>query len=142
MRHRLNQGLAQSRNTAFVLARSDYVFVLDADSGIYPHAIAQLFEALKVSRQAGAYSQLEQSSTITSARQRVYLGGNVVQGARYQPFIIEQRNYDRDQRFCPSIADMPELFACLSRRRTLRQACSMMGHDLRPAPADAYPGTS
>jgi glycosyltransferase involved in cell wall biosynthesis len=59
VRHRLNQGLAQSRNTAFLLATSEYVFVLDADNGIYPRAIARLFEALKVSGQAGAYSQLE-----------------------------------------------------------------------------------
>jgi glycosyltransferase involved in cell wall biosynthesis len=59
VRHRLNEGLAQSRNTGFVLAQSEYVFVLDADNGIYPRATARLLEALKVSRQAGAYSQLE-----------------------------------------------------------------------------------
>jgi hypothetical protein len=59
VRHRVNQGLAQSRNTAFALAESEYIFVMDSDNGIYPRAIARLFEALRLSGQDGAYSQLE-----------------------------------------------------------------------------------
>ena len=59
VRHRMNYGLAQSRNTAFSRARSEHVFVLDADNSIYPRAIARLFEAMEVSGQAGAYCQLE-----------------------------------------------------------------------------------
>jgi glycosyltransferase involved in cell wall biosynthesis len=59
VRHCTNQGLAQARNTAFLLAAGKYVFVLDADNRIYPRAIARLTEAAERSGKAGAYSQLE-----------------------------------------------------------------------------------
>ena len=59
VRHRTNQGLAQARNTAFLLASGKYVFVLDADNRLYPRAIARLTEAVERSGTAGAYSQLE-----------------------------------------------------------------------------------
>ena len=59
LRHRDNQGLAQARNTAFAHARTETVFVLDADNQIHPRAIARLHEALDGVSFAAAYSQLE-----------------------------------------------------------------------------------
>ena len=58
-RNQVNQGLAQSRNLAFSLATSEYVFVLDADNGLYPRALARLLEALLNTGKDGAYCQLE-----------------------------------------------------------------------------------
>ncbi len=59
LRHRRNQGLAQARNTAFGESRSDLVFVIDADDQAYPRAIARLFEAMRDTGSAAAYTQLE-----------------------------------------------------------------------------------
>jgi len=59
LRHTRNQGLAQSRNTAFAHARGDFVFVLDADNMIYPRAISRLHEVLRQEDFAAAYTQLE-----------------------------------------------------------------------------------
>lgn len=56
--HDENQGLSQVRNTAFELARSDHVFVLDADNAIYPRAVARLLESLQDSGAGAAFSQL------------------------------------------------------------------------------------
>jgi glycosyltransferase involved in cell wall biosynthesis len=41
-----NRGLAAARNLAARHARGDYVFVLDADNFVYPHALARLTDAL------------------------------------------------------------------------------------------------
>jgi len=59
LRHLENQGLAQARNTAFQYARSDSVFVMDADNEIYPRAIARLVAALRETACQAAYTQLE-----------------------------------------------------------------------------------
>lgn len=59
LRHRRNQGLAQTRNTAFEHARGANVFVLDADNQIYPRAIGRLQQAMEDGGFAAAYTQLE-----------------------------------------------------------------------------------
>ena len=59
VRHRRNQGLAQTRNTAFAAARAAYVFVLDADNAIYPRAIGRLHAVARREELAAAYTQLE-----------------------------------------------------------------------------------
>lgn len=59
LRHRRNQGLAQTRNTAFEHARGANVFVLDADNQIYPRAIGRLQQAIDDGGFAAAYTQLE-----------------------------------------------------------------------------------
>ena len=59
VKNRANQGLARSRNLAFSMATSEYVFVLDADNGLYPRALTRLLEAVENSGRDGAYSQLE-----------------------------------------------------------------------------------
>jgi hypothetical protein len=41
-----NRGLAAARNLAARHARGDYVFVLDADNFVYPHALGRLTDAL------------------------------------------------------------------------------------------------
>ncbi len=54
-----NSGLAAARNLGFELARAPYVFPLDADNLLYPHALARLTEALLCSGAAAAYGILE-----------------------------------------------------------------------------------
>jgi glycosyltransferase involved in cell wall biosynthesis len=54
-----HQGLSQARNAAFEAARADHVFVLDADSMIYPRAIGRLLEAIEDTKVGVAYSQIE-----------------------------------------------------------------------------------
>ena len=57
--HEYNQGLAQARNTGFEHARTDAVFVIDADNQVYPRALSQLATVLRSGDYALAYSQLE-----------------------------------------------------------------------------------
>ena len=59
LRHRQNRGLATARNTGFEAARTDYVFVLDADNTLYPRAIERLWSAASAVEADVAYSQLE-----------------------------------------------------------------------------------
>jgi glycosyltransferase involved in cell wall biosynthesis len=59
LRHRRNQGLAQTRNTAFEHAHGANVFVLDADNLIYPRAIGRLQQAIEDGGFAAVYTQLE-----------------------------------------------------------------------------------
>ena len=59
IRHGRNQGLSQARNTAFVAARAEAVFVLDADNTLYPRAVARLLEVMEDTGAGVAYSQLE-----------------------------------------------------------------------------------
>lgn len=46
MRHPVNRGLSASRNELIDRSRGEYVFVLDADNGVYPTAITRLVAAL------------------------------------------------------------------------------------------------
>lgn len=59
LRHTRNQGLAEARNTAFEYARTDPVFVIDADNQIYPRALARLFGPLQHREFDAAYTQIE-----------------------------------------------------------------------------------
>lgn len=59
LRHRRNQGLAQTRNTAFAHARGEFVFVLDADNTLYPRALSRLHAVLCAEPFDAAYTQLE-----------------------------------------------------------------------------------
>lgn len=57
--HTTNMGLAYARNTAFLNAMADRVFVMDADNALYPRAIERCVQAMSDSAAAGAYTQLE-----------------------------------------------------------------------------------
>jgi hypothetical protein len=46
LRRPANRGLAQSRNDLLAHARGEYVFILDADNGIYPTALSHLTKVL------------------------------------------------------------------------------------------------
>ncbi|GJE58340.1 glycosyltransferase family 2 protein [Methylobacterium trifolii] len=59
LRHRRNGGLSAARNTAFADARTEAVFVLDADNQLYPSAIEKLAAILDRTGAAVAYSQIE-----------------------------------------------------------------------------------
>lgn len=58
IRHGRNLGLAAARNTAFAAARTDHVFVLDADNEIFPRALARLREAVTGTGAEASYSQI------------------------------------------------------------------------------------
>lgn len=60
VRHAGNEGLSSARNTAFSMAETEYVFVLDADNAIYPRCLQQLASALDNCAAAFAYCYLEQ----------------------------------------------------------------------------------
>lgn len=59
LRHVHNRGLAAARNTAFSHARTDFVFVLDADNMIRPDALSRLNDAVAGLSYDAAYSQVE-----------------------------------------------------------------------------------
>ena len=58
LRHPRNLGLAEARNTAFAAARTEFVFVLDADNTIYPEAIARMLARATSASAEAAYSQI------------------------------------------------------------------------------------
>lgn len=57
--HNENMGLSYARNTAFLAAAADRVFVIDADNALYPRAIERCKAAMDAAGSAGAYTQLE-----------------------------------------------------------------------------------
>ncbi len=59
VRHTHNRGLAAARNTAFREARTEHVFVLDADNLVYPRAVEVLYRAAIEGDWDAAYTQLE-----------------------------------------------------------------------------------
>lgn len=59
LRHVHNRGLAAARNTAFAYARTEHVFVLDADNLIRPDAICRLNADMAGLSYDAAYSQIE-----------------------------------------------------------------------------------
>lgn len=67
LRHASNQGLAQTRNTAFAEASSEFVFVLDADNMLYPRAIGRLRAVMGSEPFDAAYTQLQ----LFGAQQRI-----------------------------------------------------------------------
>jgi hypothetical protein len=52
LQQRVDHGLGYARNTLAKRARGEYVFILDADGGIYPSTLERLIRALDVDRQA------------------------------------------------------------------------------------------
>ncbi|MBD2088487.1 glycosyltransferase [Microcoleus sp. FACHB-1515] len=50
-----NTGLADARNVGWRLARSPYIFILDADNWIYPNCLSVLYEAIHDSDYAAVY---------------------------------------------------------------------------------------
>lgn len=58
LRHRRNRGLSATRNTAFAAARTEPVFVLDADNLLYPTAIAKLAALMARTGAAVTYAQI------------------------------------------------------------------------------------
>jgi len=59
VRHAANQGLSTARNSGFARARTEYVFVLDADNLLYPRCLERLTDALNRSQASFAYCYLE-----------------------------------------------------------------------------------
>lgn len=81
--HARNQGPATARNSAFLNALGEYVFIIDADNEIYPRAIGRLYAAIKSSGFDATYTQLE------------YYGDEKKIGSAdiWDPAVIAQENY-------------------------------------------------
>ncbi len=59
VRHPVNLGLAASRSAAVTRGRGEYVFMLDADNGVYPSALGRLVAALDEDPEASfAYAMI------------------------------------------------------------------------------------
>ena len=58
VRHSENRGLAAARNTGFSVARSELVFLLDADNELFPHGLSRLVRAIRTSDAGFAYGIL------------------------------------------------------------------------------------
>lgn len=54
-----NTGVAHSRNVGILLARSDYVFILDVDNEIYPECLEILYNEIKQTKSFGIYSVID-----------------------------------------------------------------------------------
>ncbi len=59
IQHTRNNGLAASRNTAFALCHTDFVFVLDADNSLYTRCLSRCLEAIKTSGAEFVYPTLD-----------------------------------------------------------------------------------
>ncbi|MGY3576848.1 glycosyltransferase family 2 protein [Bradyrhizobium sp. USDA 4504] len=59
LRHKVNQGLAQTRNTAFQAAQGKHVFVLDSDNLLFSRCIARHVEVMERTEAAVVYAQSE-----------------------------------------------------------------------------------
>ena len=55
-----NTGLADARNVGLELARSPYIFILDADNWIYPHCLTVLYNKIKSNKYAAVYGEISQ----------------------------------------------------------------------------------
>src|ERR1700733_8062502 len=72
-----NEGLAQARNLGSELARGEFLFILDADNTIYPHALGRLVKALDEDPSASfAYGIIEQFGIDGSKGLLSYLEGD------------------------------------------------------------------
>jgi len=58
-RHPVNSGLAGARNSGFHHARTEFVFILDADNTLYPRCLERLLAALRHCNASFAYCYLE-----------------------------------------------------------------------------------
>jgi hypothetical protein len=58
VRHGENRGLPAARNTGFSVARSELVFLLDADNELFPHGLARLVRTIRTAEVGFAYGLL------------------------------------------------------------------------------------
>ena len=63
--HHSNQGLPTTRNTGLAHARTEYVFVLDADNLLYPRCLERLASALDHCDASFAYCYLEKFGDVS-----------------------------------------------------------------------------
>ncbi|BAZ80600.1 glycosyltransferase [Sphaerospermopsis kisseleviana CS-549] len=61
----LNTGLADARNVGLKVARSSYVFILDADNWIYPNCLSVLYQKINAFNYAGVYGKIRRFDNIT-----------------------------------------------------------------------------
>lgn len=85
-RAQVNQGLSATRNDLLAAARSNYVFTLDADNGVFPTGLARLADELDADPEATfAYS------IIAGRRSGQYV--RLISERAWQPSLLRLGNY-------------------------------------------------
>lgn len=92
-----NTGLADARNVGLELARSPYIFILDADNWIYPHCLATLYDTIKSSKYAAVYGEISRFDNDTRKElNRISCDEWDVTKLVKQPYIDAMAMFDRD----------------------------------------------
>ena len=93
-RSRHNRGLAGTRNTAFALARTEYVFVLDADNTLYPRCLERLCAALRNCSASFAYCYLEKFGDTTALlNTKAWDPANLRNGNSIDAMVLHRRKF-------------------------------------------------
>jgi glycosyltransferase involved in cell wall biosynthesis len=94
----LNTGLADARNIGLRLARAPYVFILDADNTVFPHALPQLHATIVRDNSAAAYSMLCRFQSRQSNREGLlsYFDWDPRMLVEF-PYIDAMAMFDREQ---------------------------------------------
>jgi glycosyltransferase involved in cell wall biosynthesis len=95
---KLNTGLADARNLGLQLARAPYVFILDADNMVFPHALEQLHATIARDKSAAAYSMLCRFQSGQAAREGLlsYFDWDPQMLVEF-PYIDAMAMFDREQ---------------------------------------------
>jgi glycosyltransferase involved in cell wall biosynthesis len=98
VRKDLNTGLADARNHGLDLARSRYVFTLDADNLVYPDCLARLYETISRTGAAATYSMIKKFDSKTGASLGLlsFLPWDVARLVRH-PYIDAMAMFDREK---------------------------------------------
>jgi glycosyltransferase involved in cell wall biosynthesis len=91
LQHRRNLGLANARNTGFGHARTDFVFVLDADNLIYPRCLQCLLSALQNCDASFAYCYLEKFGEVSGLQNTRPWNPHVLQHGNYIDAMVLHR---------------------------------------------------
>ncbi|MEA5594381.1 glycosyltransferase family 2 protein [Rivularia sp. UHCC 0363] len=92
-----NTGLADARNVGLELARSPYVFILDADNWIYPHCLSILYNKIKYSKYAAVYGEISRFDNDTRTElNRISCHEWDVNKLVKQPYIDAMALFDKD----------------------------------------------
>jgi glycosyltransferase involved in cell wall biosynthesis len=93
VRHTENRGLAAARNTAFARARTEYVFVCDADNLLYPRCLQQLAAALDATAASFAYCHLEKFGAVSGLQNtHCWNADSLHKGNRIDAMVLLRRS--------------------------------------------------
>ncbi|MDY6899718.1 MAG: glycosyltransferase family 2 protein [Cyanobacteriota bacterium] len=92
-----NTGLADARNVGLELARSPYIFILDADNWIYPYCLEVLYDKIKSNKYAAVYGEISQFDNNTRKElNRISCHEWDVEQLVKQPYIDAMAMFNKD----------------------------------------------